>query len=254
MRNLKLVTFVVLCCHLSPLITCDQENDDVETDFLFIDRTNYIDPHDMLNYERTPSPKTPVEACNHGECQETTIVKRSSRLLHKPPMDKQEDQIIKNETPSQPVSENRSEKQGSHLCPCNKTGLEKEKPFLSRFVNVLVKVLELEVTFLGYLILFQIFKLISLNNLQDKNLDDDDILHIPLSAVVTKRSQFILSQIIKGGEDIQLKSLADLDQVLSTIFVVTEKVQFDQEHLISDSIFNRILNAFFLRPKVCKLH
>lgn len=66
-------------------------------------------------------------------------------------------------------------------------------------------------------------------------------------AVVTKRAQFILNEIIKKGDDIQLNNLADLDEVLSSLLIL------DKEKLQSAptlNYFELIFRNNFVCPKV----
>lgn len=83
--------------------------------------------------------------------------------------------------------------------------------------------------------------------LQDKNLADDDIIYIPLLAVVTKRVQFILNEVVNDEEDVPIKNLADLDEILSTLFVLDEEALRTTAVL---SFLEMVISPKFLRPKV----
>jgi hypothetical protein len=77
-------------------------------------------------------------------------------------------------------------------------------------------------------------------------MEDNDVLYVPLLAVVSKRTQFILNEIIKEGEGIQLKHLADLDEILTNLLILNEEKQDSPDLFSIKSIFSSDL----LQPKV----
>ncbi len=77
-------------------------------------------------------------------------------------------------------------------------------------------------------------------------MEDKDILYVPLLAVVSKRTQFILNEITKEGEGIQLKHLADLDEILTNLLILNEEKQDSSDLFSVKSIFSSNL----LQPKV----
>ena len=89
-----------------------------------------------------------------------------------------------------------------------------------------------------------------MNNDQDKHIEDNDVLYIPLFAVVNKRTQFILSEITKEGEDIQPKNLADLDEILTNLLILNEEKQNSFDLASITSIFSKDLFQLKLQLKV----
>lgn len=71
-------------------------------------------------------------------------------------------------------------------------------------------------------------------------------MYIPLLAVVSKRTQFVLSEILKEGGNIHLKNLADLDEVLSNLLILDKK----KSEAPSLTIFEMVLSNIFFNPKV----
>lgn len=78
--------------------------------------------------------------------------------------------------------------------------------------------------------------------------DNGDILHIPLSAKLTKQSLFILQEILKEGEQIPFNKLSELDEILNYDFLFLDTTQYEEK--LCESTLVSLLK---LNPKVCVL-
>lgn len=114
-------------------VSCHQEDEILpEIDFLSIDRSNYVDPHDMLNYDRRATKAPPDE----------TIEAKTTLDTQNGPPDSEEN-IEVSETKFKPDCQTNISPVN---CSClNNTSLEREKPFLGRFVAILSRTLALKV-------------------------------------------------------------------------------------------------------------
>ena len=74
---------------------------------------------------------------------------------------------------------------------------------------------------------------------------DGDLLHIPLSAKLTKQSLFILQEILKEGEQIQFNKLSELDEILNHDFLFLDTKQYEEKSC--ESTLEALLK---LNPKV----
>ena len=238
------ITFVLIVISRS-FVACNQEEESIpQIDFLSIDRSNYVDPHDMLNYDRrkgnpdeTVVEKTDLdEILVHNDLENLSLIEEEKEVS---------DQMISSVKASKLKQEHTPDVNQAVNCLClNNSSLEREKPFLGRFVTILSRTLQLKVDYFLWFNNKFISESVSFG--QDKHIEDGDVLHIPLLAAITKRTQFVLSEIVKEGGEIELKNLADLDEVLSNLFIVSSKL----DSSLNLNILETILNNNIFHPKV----
>ena len=238
------ITFVLIVISRS-FVACNQEDESIpQIDFLSIDRSNYVDPHDMLNYDRrkgnpdeTVVEKTDLdEILVHNDLENLSLIEEEKEVS---------DQMISSVKASKLKQEHTPDVNQAVNCLClNNSSLEREKPFLGRFVTILSRTLQLKVDYFLWFNNKFISESVSFG--QDKHIEDGDVLHIPLLAAITKRTQFVLSEIVKEGGEIELKNLADLDEVLSNLFIVSSKL----DSSLNLNILETILNNNIFHPKV----
>ena len=238
------ITFILIVISRS-FVACNQEEESIpQIDFLSIDRSYYVDPHDMLNYDRrkgnpdeTVVEKTDLdEILVHNDLENLSLIEEEKEVS---------DQMISSVKASKLKQEHTPDVNQAVNCLClNNSSLEREKPFLGRFVTILSRTLQLKVDYFLWLNNKFISESVSFG--QDKHIEDGDVLHIPLLAAITKRTQFVLSEIVKEGGEIELKNLADLDEVLSNLFIVSSKL----DSSLNLNILETILNNNIFHPKV----
>lgn len=115
------ILFVLILVSLwfGNVLPTDDEDLILATDFLSTDPTNYIDPHDMLHYDRRTFDKKP-DIVIATEILENVVSETS------------------------PPEKCQPEKPVKCLCP-NVTSSASEKPFLGRFIKILSKTLNIKV-------------------------------------------------------------------------------------------------------------
>lgn len=221
---------VILVLVFSPLFLlakCSEEDDlYLSPDFTSIDRSNYVDPHDMLNYN-------PKEIQKEKGLLKTSRDENIPQSLTTPGQTvESRDRIEEGGVPNQvDISEkaiNKSMPEFLNHKPANCSSHPKNTtldiPFLGRFVKVLSTVLQLK----------------------EKHIEDGDVLYIPLFAVVNTRTQFVLNEVTKEGEEIQLKNLADLDEILTSLLLPSkDKLECEPNPSFVEMIFTNGL----LQPK-----
>ena len=142
------VTIVVfVTAQLFLLISCDHEDGDSypELEFTKIDRSNYVDPHDMLNYDRQK-----IKATSSKEKIGLKTHRDESTALRKPP-DPNLDTLDETEVSVEVLSSDKTiqlnpEVQEAINCSsCSKNTTLIELPFLGRFVRTLIATLKIKV-------------------------------------------------------------------------------------------------------------
>lgn len=138
----KLLSFTKVSCH--------EEDEFVATDFLSIDRSKYVNPHDMFNYKRpveydskpleAKQKETRIAIENAPEIEETTENNENHQVL---------EELVTTATVS-PLETKCVSVTKPESCPCleNKTCLPKDRPFLRRFARILSRTLQLQVILL----------------------------------------------------------------------------------------------------------
>lgn len=138
-------SFILVIFHFFLSISCNQDDEShIDLDFLTIDRTNYVDPHDILNYDRGVNKKT-LETPQTIQTKPPVDAISTENVVSNP--EKSEaTQVVADKTPKfeteRPPDDNEinSSYSNSATCPA------KERPFLGRFVRILSKTLDLEVS------------------------------------------------------------------------------------------------------------
>lgn len=141
-------TLVLVIFPLFALTSYSLEDDSYLTlDLTSIDRSNYVDPHDMLNYNRKeiqgiPKEKMALKTSRDKIPQGLTtgqIDQNKDSLKEHVPVQA----IVSEKASGQPMSECLNDKPTNCLSCTNNTKLE--LPFLSRFVRILSTRLQLKV-------------------------------------------------------------------------------------------------------------
>ena len=142
------ITFVLIVISRS-FVACNQEDESIpQIDFLSIDRSNYVDPHDMLNYDRRKGnpDETVVEKTDladgilvHNDLENISLIEEEKEVS---------EQVISSVKASKLEQEHTTDVNQAVNCLClNNSSLEREKPFLGRFVTILSRTLQLKVDY-----------------------------------------------------------------------------------------------------------
>ncbi|XP_057377105.1 chloride channel CLIC-like protein 1 [Daphnia carinata] len=224
---MEAVRLVLVFSSLFLLTMCSEKEElYLAPDFTSIDRSNYVDPHDMLNYNRkeiqeekallkTSRDENIPQSPTHGQTDE------SRNIIEEVGAPNQVEFSEKSMIQSMPAFLNDKPVN----CSSQPKNTALDIPFLGRFVKILTTVLQLK----------------------EKHIKDGDVLYIPLLAVVNARTQFVLNEITKEGEEIQLKHLADLDEILTNLLLPSKELECESNPSFVEMIFHNRL----LQPKDC---
>lgn len=87
-------------------------------------------------------------------------------------------------------------------------------------------------------------------NVQEKTIEEGEILHIPLTASVTKRTQSVLQQFLDEEKEEKVNMIADLDEILSNLLELNIQPIVQHEMYMKLPSLYQWIYEINLQPKV----
>lgn len=142
--------FILFVFQFFQSLSCNQDDEsNIDFNFLSIDHSNYVDPHDILNYDRRVN-KEIVETPKTVDTEPRIDITSAENLVSNLPLEEYKNTEDLNVAgPSVTTQKLKTEHLPEDILVkslnSNNSCSTSEKPFLGRFIKILSKTLELEV-------------------------------------------------------------------------------------------------------------